>query len=168
MQEKENVESIEKVELLEIKDVQSQILVLTDEEKIELTRKDIQKQYEDIGIKYSEFLNILNAAINLAPPPPGRFMRGWLWFQKHAFTSVIFVVLGITIGIFISEFRNTMQMEKTINIQRFEFKGDLFDVIPSSIKKYYSDGERTNIKNALTPVIELKTEQQPAEKKKGK
>lgn len=78
----------------------------------------------------------------------GKLFNFWIWFQKHAFTSILFIAFGVIIGISYSKIVYERDMTKAINIQRFEFKGDLFDVQPSAIKKYYDTKimEKTNVK----------------------
>lgn len=67
----------------------------------------------------------------------GRIMTFWLWFQKHAFTTIIFIAIGILVGISATKIIYESQIRKAINVQRFEFKGELFEVHPSTIEKYY-------------------------------
>jgi hypothetical protein len=131
----------------------------SNEEKpiLEETTEPIQNNDEVLNQKkielsnlYDEHINKLKEVMDLFPHPPGRLMKAWLWFQKHAFTSVIFIVLGISIGIGIEKISNYNEMVKAVNLQRFEFKGDLFEISPSSIKKYYVNGEK-NLISIITP-----------------
>ena len=62
----------------------------------------------------------------------------WIWFHRYALTCIIFISIGIVLGIFCTKAVFERQIERSINVQRFEFKGDLFDVAPSSIQKYYN------------------------------
>ncbi len=110
-------------------------IVPPNNEIIEQKQKEFFEQYDLVIRKMKE-------ALDLFPKPPGKFMKAWLWFQKHAFTSVLFIVLGIAIGIGIEKFINHNDTIRAINLQRFEFKGDLFDVQPSAIKKYYGEGSK--------------------------
>jgi len=70
-----------------------------------------------------------------------KLIKVWVWFQKHAFTTVIFIALGIWIGVNCSKVAIEQEVKKAINIQRFEFNGDLFEVHPSSIQKYYNNNK---------------------------
>lgn len=110
----------------------------------------INKKKTELNNLYDENINKLKEMMDLFPHPPGRLMKAWLWFQKHAFTSVIFVVLGISIGIGIEKISNHNEMIKAVNLQRYEFKGDIFEISPSSIRKFYVGGEK-NIASIITP-----------------
>jgi len=110
-----------------------------------------QKKME-LSTLYDDHINKLKEVMDLFPHPPGRLMKTWLWFQKHAFTSVIFVVIGISIGIGIEKISNYNEMVRAVNLQRYEFKGDIFEISPSSIKKYYVGGEKK-----LTSIVIPKT-----------
>jgi len=68
-----------------------------------------------------------------------KLMNSWEWFQRHAFTTIIFIAFGIFIGISASKIIYEREVTKAINMQRFEFKGDIFEVQPSSITKYYDN-----------------------------
>jgi hypothetical protein len=96
-------------------------VTIVNNESVDQKQKEFFDQYDLLVRKMKE-------ALDLFPKPPGRLMKSWLWFQKHAFTSVLFIVLGIIIGIGIEKFMN--------------YKGDLFEVQPSTIKKYYNGGEK--------------------------
>ena len=114
------------------------------------TQDDILTQKKiELSNLYDDHINKLKEVMDLFPHPPGRLMKAWLWFQKHAFTSVLFVVLGISIGIGIEKISNYNEMVRAINLQRYEFKGDLFEISPSSIKKYYINGEK-NLSSIIT------------------
>jgi hypothetical protein len=110
-------------------------VTIVNNESVDQKQKEFFDQYDLLVRKMKE-------ALDLFPKPPGRLMKSWLWFQKHAFTSVLFIVLGIIIGIGIEKFMNYNDMIRAVNIQRMEFKGDLFEVQPSTIKKYYNGGEK--------------------------
>jgi len=127
------------------------------EPPVEIQPQQIQDEWlnqkkQELNILYDEHINKLKEAMDLFPHPPGRLMRAWLWFQKHAFTSVIFVVIGISLGIGIEKISNHNEMIKAVNLQRYEFKGDIFEISPSSIKKYYVDKEKN-----LTSIVIPKT-----------
>ncbi len=114
------------------------------------TQDDILTQKKiELSNLYDDHINKLKEVMDLFPHPPGRLMKAWLWFQKHAFTSVLFVVLGISIGIGIEKISNYNEMVRAINLQRYEFKGDLFEISPSSIKKYYINEEK-NLSSIIT------------------
>jgi len=57
--------------------------------------------------------------------------------QKHAFIYTILIFIGMLIGIFFSKIVFNQDMTRAINLQRFEYKGDIFEVQPSQIPKYY-------------------------------
>lgn len=138
---KENKENIEQVQQLQ---PLIQVEIVSPENKTQIPatpemdqlRKEFFETYDLINRKTKDLLDLF-------PKPPGKLMKSWLWFQKHAFTSVVFVVLGIAIGIGIEKIMNYNDMIRAINLQRMEFKGDLFDIQPSSIKKYYEHGEKS-------------------------
>ena len=109
----------------------------------------LNQKKQELSKLYDEHIKKLKEVMDLFPHPPGRLMKAWLWFQKHAFTSVLFVVLGISIGIGIEKISNYNEMVRAINLQRYEFKGDLFEISPSSIKKYYINGEK-NLSSIIT------------------
>jgi len=128
------------------------------EPPVEIQPQQIQDEWlnqkkQELNILYDEHINKLKEAMGLFPhPPPGRLMRAWLWFLEHAPTYVIFVVIGISLGIGIEKMLNHNEMIKAVNLQRYEFKGDIFEIFPSSIKKYYVDKEKN-----LTSIVIPKT-----------
>jgi len=132
-------------------------------------RKEFFDTYDLINRKTKDLLDLF-------PKPPGKLMKSWLWFQKHAFTSVVFIVLGIALGIGIEKIMNYNDMIRAINLQRMEFKGDLFDIQPSSIKKYYEHGEKSitsliqksEVKEPESEPTETKTVETKTTDKKGK
>jgi len=129
----------------------------SNDEKNNLEKQQIQDELLnqkkiELSTLYDDHINKLKEVMDLFPHPPGRLMKIWLWFQKHAFTSVIFVVIGISLGIGIEKISNYNEMIKAINLQRYEFKGDIFEIFPSSIKKYYIDKEKN-----LTSIVIPKT-----------
>lgn len=69
--------------------------------------------------------------------------------QKHAFIYTILIFIGIVIGIFFSKIVFDKDMTKAINLQRFEYKGDIFEVQPSQIPKYY---DSKKVKNIIDPL----------------
>ena len=117
----------------------------------------LNQKKQELSKLYDEHIKKLKEVMDLFPHPPGRLMKAWLWFQKHAFTSVIFIVLGITIGICIEKNANYNEMVKAVNLQRYEFKGDIFEISPSSIKKYYLGGEK-NLTSIIQKQIQPTTE----------
>jgi hypothetical protein len=118
----------------------------------------LSQKNNELNKLYDDYMNKLKETMNLFPRPPGRLMKAWLWFQKYAFTSIIFIVLGITLGIGIEKISNHNQMIKAINLQRYEFKGDIFEIYHSSIKKYYINGEK-NITSIISPQKEKEVKQ---------
>lgn len=121
-------------------------IVNNNSEQIDQKQKEFFEQYDLLVRKMKE-------ALDLFPKPPGKLMKAWLWFQKHAFTSVLFIVLGICIGIGIEKFMNYNDTIRAVNLQRMEFKGDLFEIQPSTIRKFYTDGQKS-----FTTIIQPKKE----------
>jgi hypothetical protein len=146
---KEGECSSEKVDIM--KDNEQEIIQSSSQSE-QIQDEWLNQKKQELNILYDEHINKLKEAMDLFPHPPGRLMRAWLWFQKHAFTSVIFVVIGISLGIGIEKISNHNEMIKAVNLQRYEFKGDIFEISPSSIKKYYVDKEKN-----LTSIVIPKT-----------
>jgi len=69
--------------------------------------------------------------------------------QKHAFIYTILIFIGIVIGIFFSKIVFNNDMTRAINLQRFEYKGDIFEVQPSQIPKYY---DSKKVKTVIEPL----------------
>jgi len=143
----------EETAVIEEQQIQEQIvppipvtIVNNNGEQQELKQKEFFENYDLLIRKMKE-------ALDLFPKPPGKLMKAWLWFQKHAFTSVLFIVLGIGIGIGIEKIMNYNDLIRAVNLQRMEFKGDLFEIQPSSIRKFYTDGQKS-----FTTMIQTKKE----------
>jgi len=62
----------------------------------------------------------------------------WNWLQKYALLAIIFISIGFSIGIYSSKALFKVEVVKAINLQRFEYNGDIFDIQLSSIQKYYN------------------------------
>lgn len=71
--------------------------------------------------------------------------------QKHAFIYTIIIFIGILIGVIFSKVVFEKSINLAINLQRFEYKGDIFDVHPSQVVKYF-DSKKVNNTSVEEPV----------------
>jgi len=99
-----------------------------------------QKEFFD---RYDLLIKKMQEALDIIPPKPGKIERAWMWFQKHAFNYVIVLAIGISIGVGIDKIMVYNDTMDAVNKQIMEYKGDLFSVQPSPIKKYYTNGKKT-------------------------
>lgn len=99
-----------------------------------------QKEFFD---RYDLLIRKMEEALDIIPPKPGKIERAWMWFQKHAFNYVIVLAIGISIGVGIDKIMVYNDTMDAVNKQIMEYKGDLFSVQPSPIKKYYTNGKKT-------------------------
>lgn len=99
-----------------------------------------QKEFFD---RYDLLIKKMQEALDIIPPKPGKLERAWMWFQKHAFNYVIVLTIGISIGVGIDKIMVYNDTMDAVNKQIMEYKGDLFSIQPSPIKKYYTNGKKT-------------------------
>lgn len=99
-----------------------------------------QKEFFD---RYDLLIKKMQEALDIIPPKPGKIERAWMWFQKHAFNYVIVLAIGISIGVGIDKIMVYNDTMDAVNKQIMEYKGDLFSIQPSPIKKYYTNGKKT-------------------------
>lgn len=99
-----------------------------------------QKEFFD---RYDLLIKKMQEALDIIPPKPGKIERAWMWFQKHAFNYVIVLTIGISIGVGIDKIMVYNDTMDAVNKQIMEYKGDLFSIQPSPIKKYYTNGKKT-------------------------
>jgi len=104
------------------------------------TLDEKQKEFFD---RYDLLIKKMQEALDIIPPKPGKIERAWMWFQKHAFNYVIVLAIGISIGVGIDKIMVYNDTMDAVNKQIMEYKGDLFSVQPSPIKKYYTNGKKT-------------------------
>lgn len=112
----------------------------------------MSEENEEFKNKYDELQQVaisrINSIVELLPYKPlnkNWFIRGWMTFQKHAFIYLIFLFLGVCIGIASEKIFNYNRMVTAINLQRFEFQGDMFEVSPSSIRKFYNTSSASSV-----------------------
>jgi len=120
-------------------------IVNNNSEQIDQKQKEFFEHYDLLVQKMKEVLNLF--------PKHGKGRKALDWFLKHAWTTVLISVfgIGIIIGIQLEQNKNYNDMIRAVNLQRFEFKGDLFEIQPSTIKKYYN-GEEKNL-SSIIPTI---------------
>jgi len=113
---------------------------------VKIVSTETDKMKNEVSELFQLFTGKLKEALDLIPKSPGRLLRFWLWFQKHGFTTVCFIVVGIVVGIGIEGHLNHQEMVKAINLQCMEFrhngKVDRFKLFPSEVSPYYTDDEK--------------------------
>lgn len=112
---------------------------IVNEKNVDLEDQKRKEFFEE----YDLLIRKMKDALDLIPPKPGRVERAWLWFQKHAFNLVLVFALGVTVGIGVHKIMVYNDTMDAVNKQIMEFKGDLFSIQPSAIKKYYVDGKKS-------------------------
>ena len=64
-----------------------------------------------------------------------KLLKIWLLFQKHAFTYLIFILVGILIGVGCTKIVYENEVDKAIMLQRFVRNESIYDISPSAISK---------------------------------
>lgn len=153
--DKDNAKEIIKTEEVE----QTQVVVeKTETPPIPVTivnNPEVEQKQKDFFETYDLLVRKMKEALDLIPPKPGKLERAWLWFQKHAFNFVIVFAIGVSVGVGIDKIMVYNDTMDAVNKQIMEFKGDLFSIQPSSIKKYYVNGKKN--------ISDIIKKEQPAE-----
>ena len=157
---KENSEkNIEKLEI-ESKDIsevtseqpipQAPIPVVVVSEKGEKIKDEIGELQEKFLGNLKEGFNIQEKFLNYLkdhfdyealPQKLTKWMKFWLWFQRHKFILLVGFLIGISSGIGIDKYMNKIDTRKSINLGIFEFEGYLFEVQHSARKKFFEDNK---------------------------